>query len=141
MVDFEAAKAGLVGIAPERVPEFWKVLKQGWYYFSPPLVLIYFLVIQRSSVTMAAMRGIFASASIIIIRALKAPTKEDGKRIIEGLKGGATGVLSPAVACACCGLAILVLVMTVQIIKKHKAERGVFFKMWNKRRMSGGERD
>lgn len=66
MIDFEALKQNLRGVASEDRPQIGQVLKEGWF-FTIPLVLIFTLVVLNYSPAYAAVWGIFAAALLGLI--------------------------------------------------------------------------
>ncbi len=94
MVDIEAQKIGLVGLKKEEIPPLKKTLKEGWQFFIPLLVLIYFLGIERSSVTRAAL---WANLSIPLIAMMRKHTRMSLSKILSGLEKGAL-TAAPVVA-------------------------------------------
>jgi TRAP transporter 4TM/12TM fusion protein len=94
MVDIEAQKIGLVGLKQEEIPSLKKTLKEGWHFFIPLLVLIYFLGIERSSVTRAAL---WANISIPLISMIRKHTRMSLSKILTGLEKGAL-TAAPVVA-------------------------------------------
>jgi len=94
MVDIEAQKIGLVGIKKVEIPPLKKTLKEGWHFFIPLLVLIYFLGIERSSVTRAAL---WANLSIPLIAMMRKHTRMSLSKILSGLEKGAL-TAAPVVA-------------------------------------------
>jgi len=67
MVDIEAAKTGLKGLAPEEVPSVWKTLLGGWHYVVPIVILVYCLVTGMSA-TRAAFWGTIAIPAVSMFR-------------------------------------------------------------------------
>jgi len=94
MIDVEAQKIGLVGLKKEEIPPLGKTLKEGWHFFIPLLVLIYFLGIEKSSVTRAAL---WANVSIPLIALIRRDTRMSLSRILTGLEKGAL-TAAPVVA-------------------------------------------
>ncbi len=94
MVDIEAQKIGLVGLKQEEIPPLKKTLKEGWHFFIPLLVLIYFLGIERSSVTRAAL---WANVSIPLIALIRKNSRMSFSKILSGLEKGAL-TAAPVVA-------------------------------------------
>jgi TRAP transporter 4TM/12TM fusion protein len=94
MVDIEAQKIGLVGLDKKEIPPLKKTLKEGWHFFIPLLVLIYFLGIERSSVTRAAL---WANVSIPIIAMMRKHTRMSFSKLLTGLEKGAL-TAAPVVA-------------------------------------------
>jgi TRAP transporter 4TM/12TM fusion protein len=94
MIDIEAQKIGLVGLKKEEIPPLKKTLKEGWHFFIPLLVLIYFLGIEKSSVTRAAL---WANISIPLISMIRRETRMSPSKILTGLEKGAV-TAAPVVA-------------------------------------------
>jgi len=94
MIDVEAQKIGLVGLKKEEIPPLKKTLKEGWHFFIPLLVLIYFLGIEKSSVTRAAL---WANISIPLISMIRRETRMSLSKILTGLEKGAV-TAAPVVA-------------------------------------------
>ncbi|HBF42417.1 MAG TPA: C4-dicarboxylate ABC transporter permease, partial [Desulfobacteraceae bacterium] len=86
MVDIEAQKIGLVGLKREEIPPLKKTLKEGWHFFIPLLVLIYFLGFERSSVTRAVL---WANISIPFVAMMRKKTRMSFSKILNGLEKGA----------------------------------------------------
>ena len=74
LVDFEAVKKELRGLPKEELPDWRHVLKSGWY-FVLPLVVLFVLIIQRYSPAYAA----FWSIMSIIVIGIAVPY--EGKRM------------------------------------------------------------
>jgi TRAP transporter 4TM/12TM fusion protein len=94
MVDIEAQKIGLVGLKREEIPPLKKTLKEGWHFFIPLLVLIYFLGFERSSVTRAVL---WANISIPFVAMMRKKTRMSFSKILTGLEKGAL-TAAPVVA-------------------------------------------
>lgn len=67
IVHLEARKEGLEGIPGDQLEKVWPILKEGWYFLLPPLIIIAILM-QGQSVPYAGMIGI---GSVIALGALK----------------------------------------------------------------------
>lgn len=63
MVDLEAAKEGLKGLAKKELPDPWEILKGGWFYFVPVALIIYLLM---AGYTPAA-AGFWATVSTVAL--------------------------------------------------------------------------
>jgi TRAP transporter 4TM/12TM fusion protein len=94
MIDIEAQKIGLVGLKKEEIPPLKKTLKEGWHFFIPLVVLIYFLGIEKTSVTRAAL---WANISIPIISMMRKETRMSLPKLLTGLEKGAL-TAAPVVA-------------------------------------------
>ena len=86
MVHFEAAKTGLKGIPKEEVPSVWGVLKAGWFWAVPVIVLIYILIVAMWSVQRAAFWAIVTLIAIEIIRQLIVEGRVDFKRLVGDIE-------------------------------------------------------
>ena len=94
MVDIEAQKIGIVGLKKEEIPPLKKTLKEGWQFFIPLLILIYFLGFERSSVTRAIL---WANLSIPFVAMMRKKTRMSFAQILTGLEKGAL-TAAPVVA-------------------------------------------
>jgi TRAP transporter 4TM/12TM fusion protein len=66
LVDFRALKRNLVGLPKEELPKTSEVLKRGWY-FMLPLIILFVLILQRYS---PAFAGFWAIVSVVVIGVL-----------------------------------------------------------------------
>lgn len=106
-----AKKKGLHGFPAEELPSFKEVLKEGWLYIIPIVILIYVLVGLGLPVQHC---GLIASITGIVIAIIDFQRKkETRKKLKEWLiwfvrltEGAAKMLLIPAVACAASGLII-----------------------------------
>lgn len=75
MMDFEAVKGDLRGLPSEEIPEFWSVVKNGWYYLIPISVLVYMLAVAGVSPARAAFWGIVTTMIVELVsrRSVRAP--------------------------------------------------------------------
>jgi len=94
MIDVEAQKIGLVGLKKQEIPPLGNTLKHGWHFFIPLLVLIYFLGIEKSSVTRAAL---WANLSVPLISLMRRESRMSLSKILTGLEKGAL-TAAPVVA-------------------------------------------
>jgi TRAP transporter 4TM/12TM fusion protein len=130
----EASKLGIKGLPKPDIPSFLGVLKKGFYYLIPLIVLIYELLIRRHSPNLAAFNAICALILVVvvreIIRAARTATTIAGpgstrtflrltaqvvakslKTIGEGLIAGSKNMLSVALATATAGIIVGVVFM------------------------------
>ncbi len=68
VVDLEAMKLGLKGIAKEERPKIGKTFLTGIYYLVPLGILVWFLVIERRSAIFAALTAVEALAVVMLIQ-------------------------------------------------------------------------
>jgi len=99
MVDFQAAKSGIKGLPREELPLFRQVLKEGWYYVIPLVMLLYFLVVVGFPPETSAL---YALLVLFFLSLIRKKTRMGPKQIIDALKSGAEGLMPimPAVAAA-----------------------------------------
>lgn len=107
-VDLRALKTGLVGMKKEELPNGWEVLKKGFLYFIP-LIIIVFLLVGGSSPMKA---GIWSIAATIIIALFNRFERINFKKIISALDLGARASLETAIACAASGLIVGIIGLT-----------------------------
>lgn len=67
-VDREAAKHGIHGLAPEEIPPWLPVLKQGWVFVVPLALLVYALFILNLEPGKAGMWAVLATLGISLLR-------------------------------------------------------------------------
>jgi TRAP transporter 4TM/12TM fusion protein len=89
MVHFEAKKAGLVGIQGEEIPHWRPVLRNGWYY-ALPLVIITALMLMGRSPGNAAF---WATLSCIAVSWVNRDTRMGPREIWEAIQLGSRNTL------------------------------------------------
>lgn len=119
----EASKLGLRSLSKKEIPRFFKTFFSGIYFLPPILVLLYYLVIERSSPAKAAYNAVLLQLVIMILKPI-VETREENlrKRIFTGLKQsfgiilsafqrGAENMISVALATAGAGIIVAVVSM------------------------------
>jgi TRAP transporter 4TM/12TM fusion protein len=109
MVDLEAAKHGLKGLPRRELPQFWMVMKDGWYFAVPIVIVVYLLAVVQYSPMLTAFWGIVANVALSWIKPRKAM---GARKIFSALEKGAKGALQVALACACVGIVMGALTVT-----------------------------
>jgi len=119
----EASKLGMKGLPKSDIPRFLTVLKSGFYYLIPLIVLIYELIIIRHSPKLAAFNAILVLMVIAftreVIKAAKNRTAiykaviNSAKTIGEGLIAGSRNMLSVALATAAAGIVVGIVAMGI----------------------------
>ena len=109
MVDLEAAKNGLKGLPRKELPKFWTVIRDGWQFAVPILVVLYLLAVVQYSPMLTAFWGVVANIALSWIKPRKAM---GGSKIFSALEKGAKGSLQVALACACVGIVMGALTVT-----------------------------
>jgi TRAP transporter 4TM/12TM fusion protein len=122
-VDLEARKENLRGLPEEEIPRLLDVLKSGWYYLIPLIVLIYMLANGYTPI-LSAVYSIFVVAIIMVVKPIYENLKRDKKlpwsavfknianNFISALSSGGRGVVTVAMACACAGIVVGVVTLT-----------------------------
>lgn len=102
MVHFEAVRLDLPRADVKSIPRLSDVLKKGWIYFIPVLILISFLLAGYSP----SRTGFFGILAIIIISWFSKDSKMGLREIIHSLAEGAKSAIPISTACAAAGLVI-----------------------------------
>ena len=102
MVHFEAIRLDLPRAKEEEIPKASDVLKEGWYYFIPLIVLVLFLLMGYS----ASRTGFYGILSIIIVSWFRKSTRMGFKKMFEAMIDGARSSIPVTTACAAAGLVI-----------------------------------
>lgn len=122
IVHLEALKLGMKGTPRSQLPPRGKTFLQGIHFLAPLAVLLWFLVIARSSPAFAVM---WAIASMVILMLIQGPVKAvrsggtawDGLKasmldIVAGLESGARNMVGIAVAVATAGVVVGIVNLT-----------------------------
>jgi len=112
-VHFRAKKRGLRPLREEEIPKVRDVLKRGWNFFLPILVLMGFLIYGFTP-TFAASAGI---ASIVVSSWLNPHTRMGFRDILDALASGAQNMVSTGVILLCSGIIIGVVLLVGMGIK------------------------
>lgn len=109
-VDFESVKRELRGVPASELPDWRKVLKEGWY-FVLPLVILMVLVIMRFS---PAFAGFWATVSVVVIGAVLPYRGErmGPRRIVDAMRTGAVASLTVGAIVGTIGMVIGVVNLT-----------------------------
>ncbi len=119
----EASKLGMRGLPKTEVPRFGAVMKRGFYYLVPLVLLIYELVVVRHTPKLAAFNAILVLMSIIVIREIHKAWREKtgflrslvsaAKTIGRGFIAGSRNMLTVALATACAGIVVGIVTMGI----------------------------
>ncbi|QLG60490.1 TRAP transporter permease [Halorarum salinum] len=105
MVHFEAARHGIGGVDRSTLPRVGDLLRRGWFYLVPIVLLLYYLVIRRLSVGRS---GWYTIVAVVALVALVAAWSR-GTRV-PLLAGIGLGFLAQAAALAVAGVGVAGLV-------------------------------
>lgn len=111
MLDFHAAKTGKVGLPAAQCPKTSAVLKEGWHFVLVLLVIVYMLVIRRSTPTFAAMTGISAMLVLSLLKPV-AGVKRVPRTYLDALHSAAMNARMVIAACAVAGIVLAVVSLT-----------------------------
>lgn len=102
IVHFEALRLDLPKAKKEDIPKVSDVLKKGWHYFIPLMVLIGFLFKGYSAST----TGFYGVLAIIAVSWLRKDTRMGIRKIFKAMVEGAKSSIPVTTACAAAGLVI-----------------------------------
>lgn len=108
MVHMEAVRLGLRGLPRERLPNAWKVLREGWHLLIPIVVIVYLLVKGYTALKAA----LYCIVITVAIAMLHPRTRLSLKDVLEALEEGARSALGVAAACAVSGIIVGVVTLT-----------------------------
>lgn len=110
MIDFEAGKRKLLGLPTSQLPQVKEVLKKRGHLLIPIAVLLYELLILKTTAIRAALFSIY---TVIIISFLKKETRFPSiMSFIEALANGTKGCLEVIATCACAGIVVAMISLT-----------------------------
>ena len=108
MVDLEAAKQGLRGLGKDKLPKFFKTLRNGAFLLLAPFSIIYLLIIGYTPIKASFLAVII----VIVVSMFKKETRLNTSRVIEALEKGAKSALSIIAACAVAGVIVGTVTLT-----------------------------
>jgi len=109
IVDFEAVKHNLKGQPKETLPKFTEVLKEGFHFFIPPVILVYFLIYVSVTESRAAF---WAVLSVPLVSMLRPSTRMSLRQILRALERGAIGFLPIAGVVVACNILVGMITLT-----------------------------
>jgi TRAP transporter 4TM/12TM fusion protein len=101
MVDFRAAKTGLVGLPAENLPKLWPTLCRGGHLLLPLVVVIGLMAIGRSP-QYSALCDFYAD----ILSYARKWTRMDGTKVLQGIFNGVKDTASISVTAGVAGLIV-----------------------------------
>lgn len=107
-VDLRAKRLGLVGLKKSELPNFWTVMKNGFLFFVPLIVIVYMLVSGFSPMR----AGLFSIGATILVAAVMKSTRLSFGTIFRALDLGAKAAIETAIACAAAGIIIGIIGLT-----------------------------
>jgi TRAP transporter 4TM/12TM fusion protein len=123
IVHLEASKLGMRGLPRRDIPRFLMVLKNGFYYLVPLVILIYELMVMRHTPKLAAFNATLVLMAIVVLKEIIwATSNKTGlleaaakglKTIGQGMMAGSRNMLSVALATATAGIVVGVVTMGI----------------------------
>lgn len=111
-VYLEADKRGLEAESADKLPQVKKVLKEGWYYALPIIVLIVALLGFGLSANFAALFSIAVLLVIGFVKEWCTNKRLPFKEVFNALVKASKTTVSVTIACACAGIVIGIVSMT-----------------------------
>jgi TRAP transporter 4TM/12TM fusion protein len=102
-VDLEAARAGLRGLPSEELPPFRSVIKTGWVFLVPLVVLVYTLFVLRWHAGKSGLAGVIVA---LLLSFLHRQTRLNAKKALTLLEETGKGLLDISVICGVAGIVI-----------------------------------
>lgn len=109
LIDFEAVRLGLKGLARAELPKFWSVIKSSGHLLIPIVVLLYALLVIKISPVRA---GLYSIVATVVISWVRVETRVGPKRLAEILSSGARQALNVSVATATAGIIVGIVQLT-----------------------------
>ncbi len=108
-VHAEAIKEGLTGLPPQELPSIKRVIKKGWPFIIPPLVLVYCLFVLYLEPQTAAIGGVGAT---ILIGLFRKETRRELRRILSIMEKTGHALLEVGIICGVAGYIVGVVSLT-----------------------------
>lgn len=109
MVDLYAVGEKLHGFERENLPDWKKVVKDGWHLLIPIFILLFQLTVIGSSVARA---GLLSIAATIVVSWFRKKSRLGPAKIIIGIRSGALSTVGIAGICALAGVMVGVVSIT-----------------------------
>lgn len=108
-VHAEAVKEGLIGLPPQELPSIKRVMRQGWPFIIPPLVLVYCLFVLYLEPQTGAVAAVGAT---ILIGLFRKETRRELGRMLTILENTGRALIEVGVICGLAGYIVGVVSLT-----------------------------
>lgn len=108
VVHLEAKKTGLRGMDREKLPRFWRIMRERGQLFLP-LVAIIYLLVEGSTPMKAALWGLVVA---VLASFLSRATRMKPQDMLSALEQGARNALGVVIACAAAGMIVGTVTLT-----------------------------
>ncbi|WP_434311623.1 TRAP transporter permease [Hominifimenecus sp. rT4P-3] len=102
MVDMKAGKMGLKAGNVDDLPKLKDVLKRGWVYLLPLVMIVVLLAIGRS----AQASAIYSTLLLLVIAVVSPTVKMDGKKMLRSISDGIVSTSTVSVTAATAGIIV-----------------------------------
>lgn len=102
-IDLEAAKRGLAGLPADQIPKLRAIMRRGWVFLVPLLILVYTLMIENWE---AGRAGMVAVIAVFLMGAVQKDTRPSFAKILAALEETGKTLLDIAVITALAGMVI-----------------------------------
>ncbi|WP_156288618.1 TRAP transporter permease [Oceanobacillus salinisoli] len=102
MVHFEALRLDLPRADDKDIPKISACLKEGWFYFIPLIILVFFLTQGHS----ASRTGFYGILAIVVVSWFRKKTRMEFRAIFDSMVDGARSSIPVTTACAAAGMVI-----------------------------------
>lgn len=107
MVDFEAIKKGMKGIARKDLPNFKSIIKKAYLFI--PIILLIGMLLNGYSVIMS---GTYSIIACLVVSYFNKATRMGVKKILGALELGMKNTIQLLAVCACAGIIVGVISLT-----------------------------
>lgn len=109
LVDLEAKRTGLRGMARSELPSLPETLRRGWFFFAPLGVLVFCLAVLRYPPGISAL---YSLGALFVVTLFDRETRFTWNRLLVGFERAARTALIVAVICGSVGILITSLAIT-----------------------------
>lgn len=109
VVHIHSVDMRIEGLSRDKLPKLQLVVRAGWMYLIPPVVLVYMLGVEGAS---AAKAALFTIGAVFLVSQIDRRGRIGTSKFVEALQAGAVGALEVAFATACAGIIVGMFTLT-----------------------------